>query len=266
MSRINPYASIEKRTFQAAVMHLLETEYRIVGSHRILKVLAEDIEALVEQFYPKAERLHSGDLIWTCTGDEGQKAQPGKPTEEYKTVTVVLPLLGPEELHEHVERCGREQAAARVQARHQRQIQRLVTAAAAQGGLLTLAELSTILGIGLERMHKGVVAIAAETGKPLPLKGYTMDQGSRPTHKSEIIRLHEQGLEAPDIARETGHTLKSVERYLKDSERVCLLLKQGLTVAAISAIIGRGQSVVQEYVTQAQTYHPELFKTATEGS
>ena len=79
MSRINPYASIEKRTFQAAVIHLLETEYRIVGSHRILKVLAEDIEALVAQFYPKAERLHSGDLIWTCTGDEGQKAQPGKP-------------------------------------------------------------------------------------------------------------------------------------------------------------------------------------------
>jgi len=47
---------------------------------------------------------------------------------------------------------------------------------------------------------------------------------------------------------------------------VCLLLKQGLTVAAISAIIGRGQSVVQEYVTLAQTYHPELVKGAGEGS
>ena len=64
----------------------------------------------------------------------------------------------------------------------------------------------------------------------------------------------------------TLHREKSVERYLKDYERVCLLLKQGLTVAAISAIIGRGQSVVQEYVTQAQTYHPELFKATTEGS
>jgi len=266
MSRINPYASIEKRTFQAAVMHLLETEYRIVGSHRILKVLAEDIEALVTQFYPKAERLHTGDLIWTCTGDEGQKAQPGKPTEEYKTVTVVLPLVGPEELHEHVEPCGREQAATRVQERHQRQVARLVTAAAAQGGLLTVAELSVILGIGLERVHKAVVANETATGKPLPLKGYKMDQGSRPTHKGEIIRLHEQGLEAPDVARESHHTLKSVERYLKDYERVCLLLKQGLAVAAISAIIGRGQSVVQEYITQAQTYHPELFKVTTEGS
>jgi hypothetical protein len=73
MSRINPYASIEKRTFRAAFIHLLESEYRMLASRRILQVLAEDVEALVEQFYPKAERLHSGDLIWTCTGDEGQK-------------------------------------------------------------------------------------------------------------------------------------------------------------------------------------------------
>ena len=266
MSRVNPYASIEKRTFQAALIHLLESEYRIVGSHRILRVLAEDVEALVEQFYPKAERLHSGDLIWTCTGDEGHKAQPGKATEEYKTVTVVLPLLAPEEWRERVERCGREQAGVRLQARHRRQVARLVRAAAEQGGLLTVAELSVILGIGMDRVRKAVAAEDAETGKPLPLKGYKMDQGSRPTHKGEIIRLHEQGLEAPDVARESGHTLKSVERYLKDYERVCLLLKQGLAVATISVMIGRGQSVVREYVAQARTYHPELFATTTEGS
>lgn len=266
MSRVNPYASIEKRTFQAALIHLLESEYRIVGSHRILRVLAEDVEALVEQFYPKAERLHSGDLIWTCTGDEGHKAQPGKATEEYKTVTVVLPLLAPEEWRERVERCGREQAGVRLQARHRRQVARLVRAAAEQGGLLTVAELSVILGIGMDRVRKAVAAEDAETGKPLPLKGYKMDQGSRPTHKGEIIRLHEQGLEAPDVARESEHTLKSVERYLKDYERVCLLLKQGLAVATISVMIGRGQSVVREYVAQARTYHPELFTTTTEGS
>ncbi len=60
MSRINPYASIEKRTFQAALLYLLETEYRIVGSHRILKVLAEDVEALVATFYPPTARIQSG--------------------------------------------------------------------------------------------------------------------------------------------------------------------------------------------------------------
>jgi hypothetical protein len=117
---------------------------------RTLKVLAEDVEVLVTEFYPPTARIQSGHLIWTCTGDAGQKAQPGKPTEAYKTVTVVLPLIGPEELADHTERCGRTQGAARVRARLKRQIARLVTAAAAQGGLLTLAELSVILGVGYE--------------------------------------------------------------------------------------------------------------------
>jgi hypothetical protein len=52
-----------------------------------------------------------------------------------------------------------------------------------------------------------------------------------------------------------------VERYLQDYERVRLLLKQNLRSSEISAIIGRGVSVVEEYIAQARTYHPELFET-----
>lgn len=266
MSQVNPYASIEKRTFQAALIHLLETEYRIIGSHRILKILAEDVAALVEQFYPQTERAQSGQLIWTCTGDEGQKAQPGKRTEEYKTVTVRLPLIERAEMTERLERCGRGKWAARLHQRHKRQINRLVRAAADQGGLLTIAELSLILGIGYETVRSCLRELEQETGQPLPLKGYQMDQGSRPTHKGDIIRLFAQGLAPPDIARETRHSLKSVERYLKDYERVCLLLKQKLSVAEISAIIGRGQSVVEEYVAQARLYRPELFEPSEQDS
>lgn len=60
-------------------------------------------------------------------------------------------------------------------------------------------------------------------------------------------------------AHQSNHTVKSVERYLKDYERVRTLLKQNLDAASISAIIGRGVSVVQEYIAQARVYHPDLF-------
>jgi hypothetical protein len=98
-----------------------------------------------------------------------------------------------------------------------------------------------------------------ETGELLPLKGYRMDQGSRPTHKREIARLYEQGMEPPDVARETRHSLKSVERYLKDYERVKLLLKRGMGSQEISMMIGRRERVVVEYVELAREHHPELF-------
>ena len=70
-------------------------------------------------------------------------------------------------------------------------------------------------------------------------------------------------MEPPDIARETGHNLKSVERYLKDYERVKLLLKRGVVVDEISSMIGRGKRVVLEYIEIAREYHPELFADAT---
>jgi len=267
MSRVNPYGSIAKRTFSAALVHLLETEYQILGSPRVLQLVAEDVAALVEEFYPRAEHSASGHLIWTCTGDEGQKARPGKPTEAYKTVTVSLPLIAAEEIQERLTRCGGgEGGRARQKERHKRQTRRLATAAEAQGGLLTLAELSMILGISYEATRRYVQELATETSTPLPLKGYKMDQGCKPSHKGEVIRCFEQGLTPPDIAHATNHHLNSVERYLQDYERVRMLLKEQLSVETISAIIGRGQSVVREYVALAHEYHPELFPTTSEGS
>lgn len=262
MSRVNPYASIEKRTFESALIHLLETEYGLLGGRRILALLAEDVRVLVDEFYPTTERASSGSLVWTCTADEGKKAQVGKRTEEYKTATVLLPLVTKEDLRQRTDKkisaAGKKRTAARE--RDKRRLVRILKAAEAQGGLLTIAELSVILNKSYELTRKYIREWEEETGEMLPLKGYRMDQGSRPTHKKEIIQLYEQGMEPPDIARETGHDLKSVDRYLKDYERVKMMLKRGSGVEEISAVIGRGKHVVVEYVKIARKYHPELFK------
>jgi hypothetical protein len=260
MSRLNPYASIEKRTFESALVHLLETEYALLGGRRILQLLAEDTRQLVEQFYPQTHRATSGSLVWTCTADEGKKAEPGKRTEEYKTVTVVLPLVTPEDLRDRTEKkVARGRTRASADERDQRRLARLVNSAVEQGGLLTLAELSVILNKSYDVICQYVQAYEEASGELLPLKGNRMDQGSRPTHKGEIVRLSELGLQPPDIARETRHNLKSVERYLKDYERVKLSLKHGTPLSEIGVLIGRGQRVVQEYAHIIRQYHPELL-------
>src|SRR5512136_1454932 len=93
----------------------------------------------------------------------------------------------------------------------------------------------------------------------MPLKGYRMDQGCNPSHKGEIIRLYEQGLEPPDIAHETSHNLHSVDRYLQDYERVKMMLQAGDSIEKIRVLTGRGKKVVVEYIEIARTFHPELF-------
>jgi len=263
MSRVNPYASIEKRTFESALMHLLETEYGLLGGRRILQLLVEDVMALIEEFYPASERVSSGTLVWSCTADEGKKAEPGKRTEEYKTVTVQLPFVTKADLRERTDkRTPRGKRRETAEERDRRRLARLVKAAAEQGGLLTIAEMSVILNKSYEVTRRYAREWEEETGELLPLKGYRMDQGSRPTHKREIVRLWEQGLEPPDIARETGHSLKAVERYLQDYQRVLMLLKQGMGAEEIRGLTGRGKQVVLEYIQLARQYHPELFAEA----
>lgn len=264
MSQVNPYGSIAKRTFASALVHLLETEYGLLGGRRILQLLAEDVVKLVEEFYPPSQQAGSGTLVWTCTADVGQKAEPGKPTEAYKSITVQLPLVTREDLAERTDKkIGQKQGRATAKARDIQRLVRLVKSAHDQGGLVTLAELSVLLNRSYEVVRGYVENWQTETGELLPLKGYQMDQGCRPTHKGEIIRLFEQGMEPPDIARQSAHNLKSVERYLKDYERVKLLLKRGLPAEEISPMIGRGRTVVLEYIEIAREYHPDLFTAPT---
>jgi hypothetical protein len=267
MNQVNPYGSIQKRTFTAALLHRLETEWGLLGGRRILQMLVDDVEELREEFFPALDNVGSGTLIWTCTKDEGYKAKPGKRTEEYETVTVKLPLITPEDVADRIEgRTAPGKAAEKVKERDKKRVARIVKAAAEQGGLLTVAELSVILNKSMEAVRSCVRDWEAETGELLALKGYRMDQGSRPTHKREIARLHEEGLEPPDIARASGHSVNSVERYLQDYERVRMLLKRKMSVEDISTTIGRGRRVVLEYVELAREYHPELFEGGSPAS
>jgi hypothetical protein len=54
------YIGTAKRTFSQAVVHLLEGSYRLLGSRRVLQLIAEDVKALVDQFFPTPDRLRPG--------------------------------------------------------------------------------------------------------------------------------------------------------------------------------------------------------------
>ena len=261
MSGVNAYASIEKRSFENALMRLLLSEYGLAGGRRIAMLLVEDVQKLIAEFYPDLGDAASGALIWTCTADEGKKAEAGKPAEEYRTITVKLPLVTGEELQSWVGRQPRSQKRSqKAPDRERAQVARLVKTAAEQGGLLTIAEVSVMINRSYALVSRYVKEWYEQTGELLPLKGYRMDQGASPTHKGEVVRLYEQGKEPPDIAHETGHSLKSVERYLKDYQRVLMLLRDRKKVEEISILIGRGRTVVLQYIQIAQEYHPELFQ------
>jgi hypothetical protein len=250
------------RTFQAGVVHLLETEYGMLGSRRVLDLLARDLQTLAEQFYPATEHVPSGWLVFTGTKACGHKAHPGQSAADYELVTLAWPVLLAEDLH-GLARVPPGPPGAQVRsALLQHRLVRIIEYGAQHPAgpvLLTQADLAAMLSVSTTRVSELLTEARRATGKPLMTKGYYFDQGMLPTHKAEIIALYEAGLDEADIARRTEHAQKSVGQYIRDYERVKLLLTHQTPIERIPQLIGMQPNIAQAYVGLIYQYHPDLM-------
>ena len=255
------YVGTAKRTFEAAVVHLLETDYGVLGSRRVLDLLSQDLETLVEQFYPAPDHISSGWMVFTGTKASGNKAHPGKSAADYELVTLVWPVLLPEDLQQLASMPkGRQGTQARAALLQQRLVRIVEYGWQHPQGpvLLTQADLAAMLSLSPTRVSELLAKARRETGKPLLTKGYYFDQGMLPSHKNEVIALYEAGLDEVEIARQTAHAQESVGRYIRDYERVKLLLTHQTPVERIPSLIGMQPNVARAYVALVYQYHPDL--------
>jgi hypothetical protein len=256
------YVGTAKRTFQAAVFNLLKNGYSMLGSDRILNLLADDIQQLVDEFYPPDERLSSGWMVFTGTKASGKKAYPGQSAIDHELVTLAWPVLLPEDIQELTTMpTGEERHQARDRWFQKRLVRIVEYGWHHQNGplLLTQADLSTMLGLTSVQVSQLLTEARATTGKRLITKGYYFDQGMRPTHKAEIIALYESGQDEADIARKTSHAPTSVGKYIRDYERVKMLLSHGMPAQDIRVILQMQPNVVQAHMDLARQYHPDLI-------
>lgn len=261
MSSGQAYRGCAQRTFVQAMIHMLEKDYGLLNSRRVLELLATDTESLVEQFYPQPERLAPGWIVFTGTLATDTKARPGYGAGDYELVTISWPLITSEDI-ETLSTLPPGEAGRKVKRElHKQRLLRLVEHGLghARGPvLLTLADLSLMTGLSVPTVSRYLNELREETGKPLPTKGYHFDQGMRPTHKREVIALYEAGVDEADIARRTGHSQSSVGRYIRDYERVKLLLSRDTPLEQIPTLTMMRPSVVSAYVELVNEYHPGL--------
>ena len=255
------YVGTAKRTFEQAVTHLLETSYRLLGSRRVLELIAQDVQALAEQFFPAQERLRSGWMVFTGEKASGQKARPGQSAADHEMVILAWPVLLPEDL-QVLAKMPTGQAGKQVR---QDALQKRVARIVEYGWdhpdgpvLLTLADLGAMLNLNTVQVSLLLKAARQATGKPLLTKGYYFDQGMRPSHKDQIVALYEAGLDEADIARQSQHEPTSVGKYIRDYERVKLLLRNETCPEQIPYLADMKPNVVKAYVGMVYHYHPDL--------
>lgn len=254
------FASVGKRDFKTALIRLLEQEYKIIGSRRIIVMLADDLEQLHQEYFPAKNRLEFGDLVWQTTKDDGQRPSYGKRTEDYAVETVILPLVRKEDVEERIfyRRGLKNEKWRRVEERDMARLVRLVKSAKKQGGLLSGAEVAMMLNVSLGSVGKYLRHYYEQHQEVLPMKGYVLDQGSNPTHKGIIIELYEQAVSPADIVLKTGHTQEAVDRYIKGYDQVLALARKKHDAVSISQVTGRSINVIRQYLRLVKDFHPEL--------
>jgi hypothetical protein len=264
------FSSIPKRNYRNAIIRLLEENYKMVGSHRIISMIAEDLVGLHKEFYPESDTNSIGTVNWRTTKAGCKKPSYGTKAEDYDVVTVKLPLITDEDIDNRIREfhCGYGEQRTNANYKKQRErdmatLARLVKSAHKQGGLLTGAELAVLMNRSLGSIGKLIKAYHGSHKDILPTKGMVLDQGSRPSHKGSIISLYEQGYPEPDIARQTNHTIDATSRYLKNYKRVKMLCEKGFGHMEMVRITGMGQKTIHDYKKLLYYYHPELKETRT---
>jgi hypothetical protein len=261
MTSAQAYVGTAQRTFAQALVHLMETQYGVMGSHRVLDMMAGDIQALVEQFYPPPDRVPSGWMVFTGVKATGHKARPGQSAADHELVTLVWPVLLAEDVRALAAMPKGKAGQQARQALLQKRIARIVEHGLQHPDgpvLLTLADLGSMLGLSTVQVSQLLQQARQATGKSLLTKGYFFDQGMRPTHKDEIIALYEAGIDEADIARRTQHQSSSVGKYIRDYERVKRLLMHDTSLERISFLTELQPNVIKAYTGMVYLYHPEL--------
>jgi hypothetical protein len=253
------YVGSQQRTFQAAFVHEMETNYGFLKSRRMLTLLADDIQRLIDEFYPLPAYLRPGWVLFTGTKADGHKARPGQHACEFTSVTLAWPLLLPEDI---AWMASHPDTAAQRRLLLKQRLVRLIEHGAhhPQGPvLLTLSDLALLVGATPAFLSTLLKEARHATGKPLLTKGYFFDQGMRPTHKADIIALYEQGCDEAEIARRSHHDQSSVGRYLRDYERIKELVKLKVATTRIPRLLDLQPSVVEAYLELLRLYRPSLF-------
>jgi hypothetical protein len=132
-----------------------------------------------------------------------------------------------------------------------RRIERFTVQAHVQGAALSLPDIAYLLSVSVDAVRE---AIKAHPQVLLPTRGRVADMGTTLSHAPKIIDLFMYGYTESEIARRTGHSLESIERYLLDFGKVVFLLESGMPAPAIRQVTGFSKKLTYKYLELYRQY------------
>jgi predicted XRE-type DNA-binding protein len=234
------YGPLQQKTLEnSLILHLIEN-YGYNTKPKVAEALIKDLMSIYAASTKDKDSLKSGQILWPAVSIK-EKHGNGKTLAKTKTISVVLSVLTDSDIKDLARGIKPRIALAK-------RIARISGEAYSQGGLLTQADVAAIFCVSQPKVSQLVRGYQKDTGKVIPLRGLVHDIGRSITHKVKIIKMHTDGFSTKDIARSMSHAPTSVDRYIRDFERVKLLFTKGMSQSEIAYITSLSESLVIEYI------------------
>jgi hypothetical protein len=231
------YHSAKKRFLKSAIEDFFRLEFPHFFGPNIIGRIADELVNIFELNNLDTKTLKPGQILWRAVHTDTRAD-----SFHCRFVPVVLTLVDPEDINT-LEKHGMKRK------HRQKIIARIMREAYSQGALLSTRDIGLILSTPDCLISVDRIAYEKEYDVSLPHTGSIQDVGSCITHKYQII--YKYVIEKKDpiiISKETNHTLRAVDHYLKDYNRVKLLFMENKSPEFIKMATSIPIHVVQQYI------------------
>lgn len=249
------FGPMREKSLKTALAHRLRKEFPRIGGDRILNLCAEMILEIVQSHLRSTQTVGHGQILWMGVSRNDPPAR-GKRITHTDLIPVVLNLSTNDDIDSIL---SREIPTKRLL----QKILRLCSEAHEQGALLSNCDLSEMLNQSDSRIASLLADYERQNQCVVPRRATLHDVGSGLTHKRIICwKRYAEGKSQHQIARETHHSLESVDNYLGAFDRVRNCLDTGMTLEQITFTLNRSPNLIRQYIDIDRELRPWTTPTS----
>jgi len=243
------YKSAHKRFAKQAIENFFKQEFPKFFGPNIRSVIAEKLMEIFADNFKESNTLKSGQILWNAVHKDTRAD-----SYNVKFVPVILTMVCDEDI-------TNLENGLKIPEHKQNVIARITQEAYQQNALLSMRDISLLMATSDSSISISRVGYEKRNNITLPHTGNLHDMGSCLTHKYQII--YKCVIEKKDptiIAKETNHTIKAVDHYLKDFNRVKTLFLDNKNADYIHLATNLSLHVINQYINIIKQYikEPEL--------
>ena len=237
------YHSAHDRFIKPIIEDFFYKEFPKMFGPNMRSNIADELLTIFNSNNRDIQTIRPGQILWNAIHKDTRADSWNR-----KLVPVVLTIVADEDIS------SLEKKKA-ISENRQRVIARITQEAYEQGALLSMRDIGLLLATDVGIISADRKRYEQKNSCSLPHSGTLHDMGSCITHKYQIVYKYVVEKKDPClIAKETNHSLRAVDHYLKDYNRVRLLYQDNKPPEYIKAATALSVRVINQYIDIINQY------------